>query len=70
MAISYLIFLSLVSAVLLWCLTLIIVASARGREIPKCPHCHARRIRPSWPRFGDRFLLLTGITSYQCESCL
>ena len=71
MGIRYWIFLGLVvSIALLWCLTLIIVASARGRKIPKCPHCHSRRIRSSWPRFGDKFLLLIGITSYRCEACL
>ena len=71
MGIRYLIFLGLVvSVALLWCLTLIIVASARGRKIPKCPHCHSRRIRSSWPRFGDKFLLLIGITAYRCEACL
>jgi len=71
MGIRYLIVLGLVvSVALLWCLTLIIVVSARGRKIPKCPHCHSRRIRSSWPRFGDKFLLLIGITSYRCEACL
>ena len=65
-----LIFLGLVSVGLLWCLTLIIVASARGRKIAKCPHCHSGRIRSSWPRFGDKCLLLTGITAYRCEACL
>ena len=71
MGIRYLIFLGLVvSVALLWCLTLIIVVSARGRKILKCPHCHSRRIRSSWPRFGDRFLLLIGIAAYRCEACL
>jgi hypothetical protein len=71
MRIRYLMFVGLVvSVALLWCLTLIIVASARGRKIPKCPHCHSRRIRSSWPRFGDNFLLFIGIAAYRCEACL
>jgi DNA-directed RNA polymerase subunit RPC12/RpoP len=71
MGIRYWIFLGLVvSIALLWCLTLIIVASARGRKISKCPHCHSRRIRSSWPGCRDKFLLLIGITAYRCEACL
>jgi transposase-like protein len=71
MGIRYLIFLGLIVSVALFLfLALIIVSSARGRKISKCPHCHSRRIRSSWPRFGDNVLLLTGIASYRCEACL
>jgi hypothetical protein len=57
------------SLVLLWCLTLIIVASARGRDVFKCPRCHSRRIRSSLHRPGDKILSLMEIKVYSCEAC-
>lgn len=57
------------SLILLWCLTLIIIASARGRCVFKCPRCHSKRIRSSLPRFGDNILLITEIKAYSCEVC-
>ena len=57
------------SLILLWCLTLIIVASARGRCVFKCPRCHSKRIHSSLPRFGDNILRITEIKTFTCEAC-
>ena len=64
-----LIALGLSSLVLLWCLALIIVASARGRDVFKCPRCHSRRIQSSVPRSRDKILSVTEIKAYRCEAC-
>jgi hypothetical protein len=69
MTTGYLILLGLSSVVLLWCLTLVIVASARGRNISKCPRCHSRRVQSSRSTLGDELLLLIDIRPYDCEAC-
>lgn len=57
------------SLVLLGSLTLIILASARGRYVAKCPRCHSRRIQSSLSRSESKILSLLEIKAYSCEAC-
>jgi transposase-like protein len=61
--------LGLALVVVLWWLTAVAIAAARGRKIPKCPHCHSTRVRRSWPRLADYILFPASIRPYRCEPC-
>jgi hypothetical protein len=45
----------------------VVLALLRG-EPARCPKCRSRKIRPSWPRFIDKFLPIF-ILPRRCESC-
>ena len=55
--------------IVLWWLTAVTIALARGRDIAKCPKCKSTRIRRSWPHVVDNILFPAYIKPYRCESC-
>jgi hypothetical protein len=55
--------------IVLWWLTAVTIALARGRNISKCPGCRSTRIRRSQARFVDKILFPAYIKSYRCEVC-
>jgi hypothetical protein len=55
--------------IVLWWLTAVTIASARGRKISKCPRCQSARVRRSWPRFADYILFPAYVRPYRCEAC-
>jgi transposase-like protein len=61
--------LGLALVVVLWWLTAVTAALARGRNISKCPKCESTRIRRSWPHVADKILFPAYIKPYRCESC-
>jgi transposase-like protein len=61
--------LGLAFVIVLWWLTAVAIAAARGRKIPKCPRCHSTRIRRSQTRFLDKLLFPAYIKPYRCEAC-
>jgi len=61
--------LCLALALVLWWVVLVTIASARGRNLFKCPNCESTRIRRSWPRVADKILFPPYIRPYRCEAC-
>ena len=54
----------------LWISFILLAAYRRGYSVALCPSCRSDRLRPSWPRWRDRyFFVYFGVTPQRCEAC-
>jgi len=61
---------AVILALIVWA-CIVVAAFRRGSRVSVCPSCGSDRLRPSWPKAIDRYVMLRcGITPIRCEACL